>query len=150
MVFILFIGSLGFGLTKASAQTPTSSPRQSFIERLAQKLGIGEEKVQQAFDDIMEERQSQVETRFEMMLNQAVKDGKLTEAQKKSILERRTQMKEQAKGWANLTPQSRRDGMKNQREDLKSWATQNGIDIKYLFGGMRGHHGMMMGKWGWK
>ncbi|MBI2617283.1 hypothetical protein HYW55_04070 [Candidatus Gottesmanbacteria bacterium] len=148
--FIALGGLVLFGGEKVFAQD-TSTRYQSIIEKLVQRFGLKESDVQEVFDEAFEERRSQMETRFVTMLDQEVKDGKLTEDQKKAIISKRQELqaKHQAniETWKNMTRDERRQVFQSQKQDLESWAKQNGIDVKYLFGGFKGHIFMKMGMW---
>lgn len=136
-VFTLaLVGLTVFGISQVQAQSQEVS-YPSIIQKLAERFGLKESDVQAVFDEVRQERQSQMQARFEERLNQAVKDGKITESQKqvilakhKELVEKRSQNK---KDWQSMTPEQRRQVMQEQREELKSWASQNGIDLKYLF-----------------
>lgn len=141
-VFILIVAAATFsGVEKAYAQEPAkTSFIQNLIQRLAQKFGLKETDVQAVFDEASQQRQTQMQTRFEDRLSQAVTDGQLTEDQKQLILAKNKELqakREQAKqNWQNLTAEERKVAMQKERQELEDWAKQNSIDIKYLFGGL--------------
>ena len=97
---------------------------------LAKKLGVGEDKVREAFDSIQSERQKERRILLEERLTQMVKDGKITESQKQAILKKHDEL--QVKRISN-------------RQEMKSWAKQNGLENIMPFGGFgRGMHGGWM------
>lgn len=162
-VFVL-AGVLVVGVKAASAQTATS-PMTNFVDQLAQKLGLEKSKVQTAVDSIHKDRQAKMQQTLETKLSQAVKDGKITDAQKKAIIAKlqELQNKHQAdrENFKNLTQdqlkaemEKRKAEMTQERTNLENWAKQNNLDLSVLktygvFGpGMRGP-GMGMHK-GWK
>jgi len=133
---IAFVGST-FGLSKVQAQIQENK-YPLIVERLAQRFGLKESDVQAVFEEVHQERQQEMQARLEERLTQAVKNGKITESQKQAILakhkeltEKRQQNKE---NWRNMTLEEKRKAIQQQRQELKSWADQNGIDLKYLFG----------------
>lgn len=141
---ILVSGGL-FGASQAQA----NNNHASFIEQLAQKLGIEQSKVQQAVDEIKQDNKSQMQTRFNDTLDQAVKDGKITEAQKQLILQKRQELQNIKANSKDMTPQQRRQAMQNQKQKLDDWAKANGIDLKYLFrSDPLGYLGGFKGRWG--
>lgn len=117
----------------------------SLVQMIATKFGLNPTDVQTVFDDYKTQRQSQMETSYEAMLSQAVKDGKISQAQMQLILAKHKELQADRSAnisnWKNETPDQRKASMQTQKQALQTWATQNGIDIKYLFGGfgMRGH-----------
>lgn len=144
---------LGGGLIYAVKSASASEPHQDMVSFLAQKLGIGEDKVKDALTAFRGERQSQMQTRFEDKLTQLVKGGKITEVQKQAILTKMAELKtkrEEYKGtWKNMSPEDRKNAMQKERDDLNAWAKANGIDLKYLFGFGRGFGFKMRHGWMW-
>ncbi len=106
-----------FGTIKAYAQN-TIGNQSTAASTIAQKFGLAENDVQSVFDEMRSEHQQEMKALFEQKLTQEVTDGKITEAQKQAILAK--------------------------RQELEVWAKDQGIDLKYLFGGHRGLRG------GWK
>lgn len=144
---VILVGGGLFGASQVLAQTNNNHP--SFIEQLAQKLGIEQSTVQRAVDEIKQDNKSQVQTRFNDTLDQAVKDGEITEAQKQLILQKRQELQNTKANFKDMTPEQRRQAMQNQKQQLDDWAKQNNIDLKYLFGsGSFGHLGGFKGRWG--
>lgn len=140
------VGALALGGTQVFAQ---SSNQPSFVQQLAQKLGLDQTKVQQAVDEIRQDHRNRMDTRFNEMLDQAVKDGKITTDQKDKILQKRQELQNIKKDFKNMTPEQRRQAMQNQRQQLEEWAKQNNINLNYLFGkGPFMHFGGFKGKWG--
>jgi hypothetical protein len=123
----------------------------NIISTLSQKLGVSEDKVQKAFDEIHNERHDKMETQYQNMLSQAVKDGKLSDAQMQLLISKHNELFNQkeanAEEFKNMTPQERRDEMKKHHDELEAWAKENNIDPSYLFGLKKGHRmmGMKMG-----
>lgn len=122
----------------------------SIIRKLVQKFGLKESDVKAIFDEAKSERQTQMQTKFEERLNQAVADGKLTEAQKQAILAKHKELAEKRgtkpENWQNMTPEQRRQYMETQKQELEAWAKQNNIDLQYFFGGVGKGFGRM-GHW---
>lgn len=114
---VILVGGSLLGTSQVLAETDKSSNNNpaSFIEQLAQKLGISQPKVQQAVGEIKKERGLRMQANSTAILDQAVKDKKITEAQKQLILQKKQELQ-------------------NHRQQLEDWAKQNSIDTKYLFG----------------
>lgn len=111
------------------------------VKKLADrfKLDVGE--VGKVFDEEAEARHKEKSARFEARLDQAVKDGKITEAQKSVILKKESELKDTCEKNRDLSPEERREAMKSARQDLQDWAKKNDIDLK-LLGGIKGGPGM--------
>ncbi|NTU72782.1 hypothetical protein HGB07_01240 [Candidatus Roizmanbacteria bacterium] len=146
LVVLTIVGIGVFGATQTSAQT--NSGFTSLVEQIATKFGLKQSDVQAVFDQHRQDRQTQMETQFEAKLSQDVKDGKITEAQKQLIIAKhkelavnRQKYKESLK---SMTADQRKTTREKEKNDLETWAKQNNIDLKYLYGGLgngfgRGH-----------
>jgi len=143
---LTLVGLAVFGVSQVQAQS-SQGKYPSIVQKLVQRFGLKENDVQAVFDEARQERQSQMQARFEERLNQAVKDGKITESQKQAILAKHKELQEkrlsEKENWQNTTPEQRRQAIQEKKQELESWANQNGIDLKYLFGwfGMKRGHG---------
>lgn len=136
---VLIISGM-FGVSQVFAQA-NNGKNTSFVQELALKLGIDQVKVQQAVDQIRQGHKSQTQTRFSDLLDQAVKDGKITEAQKQLILDKRQELQNTKLNFKDMTPEQKRQAMQKQKQQLEEWSKQNNIDLKYLLGG----HGALGG-----
>lgn len=117
------------------------STKTTFVQKLAQKLGLEETRVEGAVNEIRDERKAEMKTELENRLKQAVTDGKLTEAQKTSLLamleKKRTELSKMHEELEGLTPeerQSRKIELKATRDinPLQEWAENEGIDLSTL------------------
>ncbi len=127
--------------------------RSSLMATLSQKLGIDQSKLEKAFDEMRSDKQQQMLKTFEAKLDEAVKAGKLTEAKKKLILDKKSEYMEarqkMSENWQNMTPAQRRAEAEKHRTEMREWAEKNGIPSDFLFGGMgmMGAKGMGMRRW---
>lgn len=149
-VFTLaLVGLAVFGVSQVQAQSQQVK-YPSIIQKLVERFGLKESDVQAVFDEARQERQLQMQARLEEGLNQAVKDGKITEFQKQAILAKHKELQEKRsqnkQNWQNMTPEQRRQATQEQKQELKSWVSQNDIDLKYFFGWF----GMKRGHWWFK
>lgn len=120
----------------------------SIVEKLVQKFGLNQTEVEAVFDEARKEHQDQMKANFEQRLSQAVNNGEISEAQKQAILEKHEELiKKHEENWQNkqnLTKEQMMELKSKEREELKSWVEQNGIDLKYFWGfgkmGLRGWH----------
>ena len=136
-----------FGSSQAFAQTTTTqNPMSSLIQSIATKFGLNQADVQAVFDAERQKHQAQMKANFEKQLTQYVTDGKLTEAQKQLILQKRSELqatrKSQKESNTSLTPEERKSQMDAEKTALQAWAKENGIAMQYLMPqGGRGHGG---------
>jgi hypothetical protein len=164
MVAIVFtiVGAGLVGSAKVFAQTTNGTDHMStLVQKIASTFGLKNSDVQAVFDQHRSDRQATMETAFVARLDQAVKDGSITDAQKQLILAKHKELvaKRQAdmQVMAGKTVEERKaakDANKTTREAernaLQEWATQNGIDVKFLMSGFamgdaRGHG--RLGNW---
>lgn len=107
--------------TSESTQT-TSTP--TLLDRIIEKFSLNKTEVETVINNFRDEKQTQMQALFEEKLTAAVKNGELTEVQKQLILAKHTELVKQNEV-DNTNRQAR-------RAELESWATQNGIDLKYF------------------
>jgi TolA-binding protein len=116
---LLVAGALGTGVVLAA----NSSSYPPMVKKLADKLNVKEDDVQGAIDEMRTEKQKEMQKKFEERLDQAVKDGKITEEQKAEILKKQEAI------------QKKQEEMRELKQDLQNWATENNIDLREICGG---------------
>jgi len=127
MVFLgvlSLVGALGIGSVKAQGGLGYSN----IIQKLVDRFGLKTEEVQQVFDQERTERQGQIQLRFQERLDQAVKDGKITEEQKRAILDKKAEMQADCQNSQGLNPDERRTNMETHRRKMQAWVEESGID----------------------
>lgn len=144
LVATLILGS-GLVATKyAFAEDDAQNPISSLVQKIADRFGLNIDEVQEVFDQDRQERQEEMQARFEERLSSDVSDGQITEGQKQLILEKREELEQvrqlNMESMNGLTEEERRSAMESEREELEAWANENSIELKYLMGGfgMRG------------
>jgi len=145
---VTIAGATLFSTASAYAQN-NSGQYPPLVTKLAQKFGLNEAEVKAVFDEEMNSRHTQMQVKIQEKLTQAVADGKITEAQKTAIIAKHTEMQANREAnrieWQSMTPEQRREAMEELKQEMKTWAEQNGINLSYLpgwnkgpFGGRRG------------
>ena len=141
---------LAWGATSIYAHGWGGANNDTLIQRIVQRFGLKTEDVQGVFDTVRGERQDEMQQKMTERLDTLVKQGKITEAQKKLIVakhaELQAQREKEMESMKDLTPEERRTKMEAHRTELESWAKQNNIDIQYVIGFGRGK-GLGMGRW---
>lgn len=142
---VALTGIGGYGVQAAHAATMSeASGHASLAQKIAQKFNLKESEVQQVFDQDHADRDKERHARMEERLTQAVADGKLTAAQKDTIVAKMGELEKQREAertnFQNKTPEERRAAMDQHRAELEQWAKDNGIPTEFLRmgGGMRG------------
>ena len=95
--------------TSSTALAQSQTGRfDTLVSRLASRFGVPEDEVQQVFDEVHAEHQSQMQTMFEERLNEQVSTGEITEAQKQAILDKKEELIAFHEGLSGLTPDDRK------------------------------------------
>ena len=119
----------------------TSSTGDSLIDRIATKFNLDKEEVAQVFEEEREAKHADMQQKLEKRLDNAVKNGKLTEGQKAKIVAKFEELRERREQWKGKTPEERRDAMQKLHNELKRWAEDNDIPLEYLHFKMHSKHG---------
>lgn len=140
------------GLTGAGfayAATDQTNPHDNLVSAIASKFNLNKTEVQKVFDEQHSAMEEERENEIKDELAQAVKDGKLTQAQSDAITAKRAEIAKEREAARTSDQSKSRDEMKStldsKRTELEAWAKEQGIDSQYLrfvFGhGGRGHGG---------
>jgi hypothetical protein len=147
------VGLTGIGgLGVASAATDSSAdPKSSLIDKLVSKFDLNKSEVEQVFEEQRTEKEAEMKQNIEDRLDEAVSEGKLTEAQKEAILDKLAELREEREAdrekVKDMTHEERHEHMQQKHEALKEWAEDNDIPEEYLPGAVvKRHIGGGMGK----
>lgn len=117
-VVVLALASIiGAGAYISSASASYGKGNGPDISGLAEKLGVPESKVEEAFSQMREERQAERQAKLSENLDKAVTDGKISAEQKQLILDKHN----------SIESEKRQRG-----QEMRAWAEENGIDVKVL------------------
>lgn len=123
-----------------------ASNGQTLAQVIADKFHLNVQDVQNVISQFRSTKQQQHEANYKTHLDQLVKNGKITPDQEQLILSKRqelqTQMQQDRQNWKNMTPAQRKSARQSQVQDLKNWAKQNNIPLKYVVGGFGMWHAM--------
>lgn len=111
---IASVGYFGGSYVLAGDNNPM---HDSLVTKIAQKFNLKETDVEAVFEAVRDEKQEEMKSQRVKRLDQAVKDGVITEAQKTAIL---TKMEEH----------DEERGKK--KEEMQKWFADNGIDESKL------------------
>jgi len=126
--------------TGAIANSFEKSSREEVAEMLAVKFNLREEeRVVDIFGDYRvenkEEDQSEMQTRFEEKLNEAIGGGKITREQKNLILAKHIEIgnkiNSEIENWSE-DEEDRIAQMEIYRKEVRQWAEDNRIDISLV------------------
>lgn len=144
---ITLLGSTLFGANYVAAQdAATTTP--SIVLRLAEKFNLNKDDVQKVFDEHRQENQKYMQQQLNNRLDQAVKDGKITQAQKDAILKKHSEMvnvKFEKTNFKELNREERQKIGQEKRAEMEAWANEIGLDLSTLHE-LLGQPGMSKGK----
>jgi len=154
----ILLGAGAYGINNIYAAD--DEQKNSLIEKLVEKFNLNKEEVEAVFKADQEDRKNEMEEKYIAMLDEAVSNGEITSDQKTLILEKReelnkereTKREEMKEGEKPEKPSEEemaamKEKMEAERDALKQWAEEKGIDMKYLMGmNGRGGHGGPMGE----
>jgi 3-hydroxyacyl-CoA dehydrogenase len=132
------VGLTGIGgLGVASAATSSSTnPEASLIDKLVSKFDLNRSEVEQVLEEQRTEKEAEIKQNIEDRLDEAVSDGKLTEAQKEAILDKLAELREERgtdrEKLKDMTHEERHEHMQQKHAELKAWAEENDIPEEYL------------------
>lgn len=142
---------LGIGVPTAAtlaAQAESGSTGSSMVEKITSKFNLNKDDVQKVFDEERASREAEREQQSKDELASLVKAGTLTQAQADKITAKRTELKADREAnrdaMKDKTEAERKAAMEAKKAEIDTWASNNGIDAKYLMlghGGGRGHGG---------
>ena len=149
--FFVILSGILFVVPSAHAQTTNSNGNGNFFSGLvnfiAQKFGLDKTQVQTAITDYKTQHkasitpkptltQDQITTIEKTRYDKLVTSGKITAAQETAILSELTLLRSKYTFNKNQTPDVRKVQMQAMQEDIKTFATAQGIDPSLLrFGG---------------
>lgn len=113
------------------------TPTSSVVQRIAQRFGLNEADVKAVFDEEKEDKHARMQARYEQRLNKYVSEGLISETQKQLILDKQDEMEADRQAriqeGQSFTPEEEHTYRQNQRQELRNWAKEQGIELKYLF-----------------
>ena len=117
------------GVSTVSAATQSGQTGQTLADRLATTFHLKKSDVQKVIDEDRQAHQADMQKQLENRLAQAVKDGKITSAQKTLILNKLSELQKahEANKNTNMTDAQRKAAMDKEIADLKAWAKANNI-----------------------
>lgn len=133
-VLAVSLGTSAYAFYGSSSQSQTD-----IISTISERFNLNSADVQKVFEEQRLEHQAEMQERFTDYIEKAVSDGKLTQEQADKIITKHAEVKAQRDVLQGKTKEEIKSAMKNQRDALQQWATNNNIPTQYLmFGGLGG------------
>ncbi len=135
------------GVTMVSAASSRADHKAAMAKSFAQKFNLNEADVQKFMDEQHATMQADHAAEMKTRLDQAVKDGKISQAQEDQLVAKQKEMQNFMATLAGKTDTERHAAMKAKMDEFQKWATDNKIptDLMGRGMGMGGHgrgHGM--------
>jgi flagellum-specific peptidoglycan hydrolase FlgJ len=131
---------LSGGMLAQSAFAKDSSSQSTLVSALASKFNLKQSDVQAVLDQQAQTREASQQAKEKTRLDQAVKDGTLTQAKEDLIIAKQAEIKQRMNSLSSMAASDRKTALQQLQKDTKTWAQQNGIDLKWVqpFGQRRG------------
>jgi len=133
---ILAISVLAIGILATNIKAQEFSSYPPLVQKIAEKFNLNIDEVEQIFDEEHDERRADAYARFAERLNDLVSEGKLTEGQKDALLQEHEEMHNKMEEFINLSPDERKEKIREAREEMRIWMEQEGLDLSH-FGPMK-------------
>lgn len=121
---------LGVGL--AAAHSQQGAGQDKLVDKIAQKFNLKRDDVQKVFDENRAEHEKQHQERVKTKLDQAVKDGKITQDQENKILAKLDELQKDRESMKGKSTQEHKAAMEKKKAELDQWAKDNNIPEDFL------------------
>lgn len=130
------IGAAGIGATAIAATSDNGSSYPPIVQKIASTFGLDPAKVNNVFQQQRQDKMQDRQARLKANLDQAVKDGKLSQDQENKLIAELQTLRNQNKT-------DRRQDRKNLHNQLEQWAKDNNISNLDQILPQPGRHHMM-------
>ncbi|HCC83433.1 TPA: hypothetical protein DEP96_01130 [Candidatus Uhrbacteria bacterium] len=125
----------------ATVPSANANPINNLVTTIADKFHLNKDEVQAVFDEQRQQIHADLEAKMSAHLDQAVTNGKLTQAQADAVTAKQAELDTFMKSQKDVAPADRQAAMKTEMDSLKTWAKDNSIPAGFVFRGELGHHG---------
>jgi len=131
LALLLMLGTACTGTLGAEPLEEGEYP--PLVERLAERFGLDKDEIMDFLEQLKDEKSLEMEERFQDRLDELVENGDITSSQEEAILEKKEELEAFKEYMEDMTVSEAREALKDLREDLKDWAEENDLELKYLF-----------------
>lgn len=140
---LISIGAVTAGDLGIASAATSNTGRDALVDKLVAKFNLNKADVQKVFDEEHAARETEHEADIKTKLDQAVKDGKLTQDQEDKLIAKLKELQAEREAAHDSGTKPDAESMKAKRDEFKKWLSDNNIPEEYgLALGGRGHHGM--------
>lgn len=129
----------------ATIPAVNDNPVSSLVTAIADKFHLNKDDVQAVFDEQRNQVHADMEAKMSAHLDQAVTNGKLTQAQADAVTAKQAELNTFMQSQKDIAPADRQAAMKTEMDSLKTWAKDNGIPPGFAFRNKLGHRGFHAG-----
>lgn len=130
----------------ATMPAVNDNPVSGLVTAIATKFHLNKEDVQAVFDEQRNQIHADLEAKMATRLDQAVTDGKLTQAQADAVIAKQAELDTFLQSQKDVAPADRQAALKTEMEALKTWAKDNSIPPGFAFRHELGHRGLHAGR----
>lgn len=155
VLIVALAGATVFGIAKVNAQS-TTQPYQGLVQAIAQKFNLNQSEVQSVVDQYRQQqhasRQQQQQDRLKTKLSTLTQQGKITATQEQAILAEFAKLQSEYNftNMGNLTRTQRQQEFQKHQQELKSWASSQGINLSLIGPLGSGGRGVMIHHAAWR
>ncbi len=125
----------------ATIPAVNDNPVSGLVTAIADKFHLNKDDVQAVFDEQRNQVHADLEAKMSAHLDQAVKNGKLTQAQADAITAKQAELNTFMQSQKDVAPADRQAAMKTEMDSLKTWAKDNSIPPGFAFRNELGRRG---------
>jgi len=138
IIALMTTGALGVQAVFAQ-EDPMYRP---LVERIADEFGLDEDQVEDVIQELREQKQAEMHARWLEVLDQAVRNGRVTEEQRQALIDKHSQYFEEMQKVKLLPYKERLAETQKLRQNFRQWADENGIDLPAAGLGIRSYDPM--------
>ena len=129
---VALLAALGIaGVNSVSADDNTTFPPA--IQALVDRFNLNEGEVSEVLEETRAQKHEEKQALMGEKLDGLVSEGKLTEDQKSKLLAKLDEMRANHEGWQNTDKEERMEMMQQRKEEMRSWAEEEGINLEEIF-----------------
>ena len=129
---VALLATLGIaGTNGVGANDNTTFPPA--IQALIDRFDLNEDEVSEVLEETRAQKHEEKRALMGEKLDGLVSEGKLTEEQKSKLLTKLDEMKANNEEWRNIDKEEVMEIMRQRKEEMKSWAKSEGINLEEIF-----------------
>lgn len=120
------------GVGMASAHNDKQPTGEDLVTKISQRFNLNKDDVKKVFEEERESHKAEREQHMKDHLTQAVKDGKITQAQADKFAEKQKEMHSFMESLKSKTPEERHEAMGQHHKEMQQWLKDNGFPEDFM------------------